>query len=415
MMLKIWAIFLFIGGPAAAETKFVPIANVSLLGGQSFFEKKHTSFDGNFALQFVPAVGFSDKSKLVPSLTSNYRAVFSVEELAGGGFLVQKIWENLGIVKWVYQMGEESPYFIKPKVSGKLAYYNETKGESIGTGLFDYQKFSGGIEFERKGSQFISQRLDLTYCDVRFPNYKALASQQYGTEIKSGSKVLDFNTADATYSFDWAMDKKTLTMAAFLGSWRNYPDQYIVKEAGTYDTRLRRDVYLLGSLGIYHGFGEFSLFGLGIEPVLSVAGSYASLDSDQNSYDAAKTFFSGGYYDYVETGVSPSLALLIGKTQRLGLGYTGQWRDYRNRLVQDKDGNYHDGTSSRPKETIRTIAHNLSLGYSWKFLERPWGSLSLTAQGTMRRSKSNMLYEVAYRYNYDSSYYFAGLTWDFAE
>lgn len=49
------------------------------------------------------------------------------------------------------------------------------------------------------------------------------------------------------------------------------------------------------------------------------------------------------------------------------------------------------------------------------FPEMSWGRLSATAQGTLRQASSNMLYELTYRYNYDSAYYFAGVSWEFAK
>ncbi|MBI2071282.1 MAG: hypothetical protein HYT79_11870 [Elusimicrobia bacterium] len=407
-------LFLFIARPLPAQIKYIPVAEAKLLGGQSFFEQKDTSVDGNFSFRFTPSIAFSDKSTLIPTLSSDYRTIFTVEELAGGGFLIQKIWENLATVKWVRQLGE-GPYSIKPKASGKLAYYNEAKGETFGTGLFDYEKFSGGVELERKGQRLLSQRLELAYYTVRFPNYQALSSQQFGAEIKSGTRVLDFDAMDASYSLDVAVAEKTIAYGAFLISARPYPDQFIVKDTGLFETTKRKDAYWLAAAGCHQGLGEYDWGGVALKPIASLAASYSMLDSNQNSYDAVKTFFINNYYDYDELALSPSMTFLFDKNQRLNLGYTGIVRRYDTRLVQDKDGNYHDGTSGRPNEIIAATTHNVNLGYTYMFPEMSWGRLSATAQGTLRQASSNMLYELTYRYNYDSAYYFAGVSWEFAK
>lgn len=396
----------------SAQTKLVPIVNAQFLGGQSFFRSKNTAVTGNAAFQATPSVVFSEKSKLIPTLSSSYRGILTVEELAGGGFLIQEIWDSFLTVKWARQLGE-SAWSIKPKASGRLSFNNESKGENFGSGLFDYEKASGGFEVERKGEKLTSQIFEAAYYDVRFPNYKALTSKQFGSEIKSGTKVLDFNALDGAYSFEWAMSQKTLSSLMLLGSFRNYPDQFIVNKTGVFETTKRKDTYLAGTASLRGVVGE-NLFDWRVRTIGGLAVSHARLGSNQNSFDATRTVFIDGYYDYRETSVSPSLSFLLNENQRLGFSWTPARRKYPTRYAQDETGNHYNGVSGRIAEIINLRTQTYAASYVWQFKETPWGKLSLIAQGAVRNARSNMRYEVAYRYNYNSANYFTGLSWEFS-
>ncbi|MBI4368612.1 MAG: hypothetical protein HY547_00110 [Elusimicrobia bacterium] len=398
--------------PLAAEKQWLYLANAQALGGQGFYEGQNSSFDGNFSLQVAPSLILDNNNTIVNSFTSSYRGVRTVEELAGGGFLIQETWENLLTGKWVKKF-DSSPWIVKPKLSAKLQFNNESKSENFGDGLFDYHKFSASTEFERKGERWISQRLELAAYSVIFPNYEALSS--FESEIQSGVDVLNFYSYDASYAFDYALGKRTLATIGVLTSWRPYPDQYIVTNSGTYAADKRHDLYGLLRGALYRGVGEYRIMETPIKVIAGIYGAYALLDSDQNSFDASQTIYTEGHYDYKEAALGPSVDFMIGAMQKFSLTYSAIWRNYDTRLVRDLNGVFHNGANDNPYETVNTRTQGINISYSWLFTEKAWGKLSLLAKAAILWSRSNMAYEATYTYNYDSAGYLIGLGWELPE
>lgn len=78
--------------PLGRAAEWAPYLSLDVYGGQSFFSGDNESpvTGPNGALLFVPAVSFSERFTLMPSVSARYQAVRDVQELAGGGFLTQE-------------------------------------------------------------------------------------------------------------------------------------------------------------------------------------------------------------------------------------------------------------------------------------------------------------------------------------
>jgi hypothetical protein len=385
---------------SASGAQWAPYLSLEAYGGQSFFsgadESPVDGFNGNFV--FVPGMRFGDKLSVLPGLAAGYRQTRDVVELAGGGFLTQEQQTRSGSLKGIY--------VLTPGWKGKLytsyrqELVKETDDEAWGDGLFDYNKFAVGAELEREGARWKSLRLGLDHYTVKFPNFQSLASKQFGTEINAGGDVLDFRAFDVSLGVDRALGEKSLLSGYLLGSSRDFDDQRIVKRDGTYSSAIRQDTLVFLSLGYRRSLPAFSLLRLNVESLAGLDLSYARLDSDQNNYDASRTKFNENYYDYGEIGIGPRINFRFREKLGLGMAYMFSRRDYADRPVQNTDGTYTSETISNDVTTFR-----------WSLSYPIVKGLAAQAQGAFQNSDSNMNYETVYRYNYSSSHYFFGLTY----
>lgn len=389
------------GRPAAlrAEVEFQPVARLTLLGGQFFFEGEQTSFSGNGDWLVAPAVKFNDSWSLIPTVNGKYRRVREVQELVGGGFLTRETLENTAIVKGIYNAGER--WKLKAKTTYKNQLLVESEDEKLGKGLYDNNKYSVGFEAERAGSRLKSLRFGVEPYAVRYLRYASLASgSQFGSEINSGANTLDFNAYDASVSADFALFEGTLLSAANLASYRPFTEQKRVTTSGLYTAEDRVDIYNQTSVGIYQVLPNW--LGENFQLMAGIETSYSFLDSNQHNYDASRTKFNEHYYDYYEYHAAPRLAARLFKKLDLGLSYDFGQRQYNQRPTQSSDGTYQS-------DKLRMNTHSLSYSAKYPLLL----GISVVAQGVYRQSTSNMAYERTYRYNYIAQHYFAGLSWEY--
>lgn len=380
------------------EVSLVPLVKIQALGGQNYFEGKFGSFGGNASGIFSPGLRFGNRLTLLPAYTSAYRATREIQELVGGGFLTQQLWNHLFTLKPIVKIGSLR---IKPKGSYKIEWIRETTEEKWGGGLFDFRKAAGGLEVEKEGSRFKSIRGGAEFYAIRFPNYKALTSRQFGEEIKSGTRVLDFNAIDGTAAIDVMLFPKSILSFQALTSFRFFPDQFIVTRSGAYSADLRQDFFLYGLLAWRQALPAFSKWRMATTVGLDFA--FHHLSSSQNSYDATRRFFTPKYYDYNEPRFTPRVSFLFADKIGFSLSHEWSWRSYRDRILQDAQGEF-SATAKRIDVRSRTLGFTLS----YKILK----SLSVVGQGSYRISKSNMAFEKVFRYNYSSFIYLMGLAWE---
>jgi len=381
-----------------ADGTWTPYLSADVYGGISKFGKDKV--DGpSGSLVFIPAVRLGDAFFLLPSVTAGYRQARDVQELAGGGFLTQEQVSYSGSLKGVYVF---SPGW-KAKLHGfyKEEWIQETKDEKWGKGLFDHRKLGGGAEVERTGPRWKSVWLGTDYYITEFPNFESLSSQEgLGAEIKAGTHVLDFDSLDALAGGEVSLGEKAVFSGRVVISHRFFNDQKIVKKDGTYSSDDRRDLYAYNSWAYRYQLPPVTIFAVEVETLVGVDLVLTALDSNQNNYDVLRLKFNENYYDYGNVGGGPRMTFRFSEKLSLGLEYTLSGRSYKDRPGQDVSGLYKTKTISSQTQTFR-----FSLGYPL------WRGLGVKALGAFQNARSNMDYETVYRYNYDSSSYFLGLTY----
>lgn len=376
-----------------------PVWDLRFMGGQHFFEGTASSLGGNIDFTYTPVMALKPKWTLYPTYMGSYQGTRDVQELAGGGTLFQDSMGHAVLIKSVHQAGES--WKIKPSLGARYNLLRETKDEDWGDGLFDYQKFSGGLEGEWSRSKETGGRLAYDYYQLTFPNYQSLESASDPTLARelAGENVLDSANHMVTLGFWLPLPSEGRLETSFVFNKRGYDDQPLVRPDGGLEGTERQDTAMtLGAQMSYPlTFGD-RLRGAG-ELGLSVG----TQDSNQNHYDARKAVFIPDYYNHTQFSVAPRFTAAFGERPwilSLGAGY--ERRAYADRPVQDGEGNYLS-----EKLNMSVINTQISVAYPVS------KNMRLRFQTSWAWSDSNMQYEKVFRYNYKIANYMMGFSYEY--
>lgn len=382
---------------SAAEVR--TMGDVSVLVGQYFFNTSQSNLAGNIAATVVPVVKYSERFTLIPMYRGQYRGTKEASDLFGGDTLFQDAQSHTLSLKAVYALAPS----LKAKLEGgyRAEFLRETRDETWGNGLFDYTKSNGGgeIEFAYARGQKIRAGVDLY--SIVFTNYATLESSAaaggLGREL-AGKNTLDTNNTTVAVTQENTFAGFSMTVAAALTN-RSYPAQTTVLDSGELSSHKRSDTLAVGSMEVARPWRVSR----GTRLVLGVNVQGAMVDSNQNHYDARTYFYLPDYYDYTTAAAGVDVSMLFGpKPWGVTVGTTMSRQDYAERLVQDRDGNYGD-EKIKTDETAytATITYPLSDGFK----------LRLT--GSYIEARSNMKYEKTFAYNYHTSNYLMGFSYEF--
>lgn len=383
---------------AVSAASLVQMGDFRLYGGQYFYNTSPSGLSGNISFTYVPAVKFSDKFTLVPTYLGSYRGTEEVTDLIGGGLRFNDQQYHFISVKGVYSATKELK--LKMGTSYRLEYLRETRDEAWGKGLFDYNKLNFGVEGEYNFSRNTFARLGADQYAIAFPNYSSLESQQtadLGREL-AGKNVLDTANTMLSARFGTALNGVRGELG-YSSTARNYPDQTLVQADGSLASDKRKDAYTSASLGLTYSFRISE--GLALVPALDVQS--INNDSNQAHYDATKFVYTADYYDYSYTLITPAVNFVFGeKAWALTVSAGMNRQDYKERLVQDANGNY-----TADKIFVNEKVYGLGVVYP---VAR---NLKLRLVSNYIDSTSNMKYEKTYSYNYTTMNYLMGFNIEF--
>jgi hypothetical protein len=405
---KLIAALLLLAPVYSAAGGFDFSGKLDLFGGQYFFENQSGAVNGYGVFDAQLARSYSSSAGLIVSARSVYTGFKQVNELSGGGTLFQQSMDNALGVKWLQRY--EGGYSLKPRLGVKNQLFRETKDEKWGKGLYDFNRYEGGLTLEHKTRWGLSTpwiwQLSWDAYYTRYTRFKSLASQ-YGQELAApnpGSRVLD--TLTNQFSYDTELDLPGFMKADLLASVAliGYQDQRVINSEGRYLSSKRSDSYAALNLGISKRYNDIAVLGQ-VRPVLGVNVGLANLISNQNHLDTDPKHlkFIGSFYDYSEVRMAPTAQFTFiscGLVTRLS--YEFALRSYSERLAQKSDGTYTSGRLAQYSNSF-----NVEASYP------VYRNLDAKLQGTWSASRSNNRYEQVYRYNYNSSAYFAGFEWRF--
>jgi hypothetical protein len=382
-----------------------PVYSLSLLGGQYFFGGERGHLAGNFSAPAAPGMKFNDEWEFFPSVSGSYQGTKQVIDLVGAGTVFQEQMDYRVGLKPVYSPGG-GPWRVKPSYGFRTQLLKETKEETWTGGLFDYRRHDFGLEGEFVYQDPFSVRASFDYAMTNFPNYSSLESkaafdfqgQSLARELV-GDKVLDSDALlfGLAASAPW---RAAVFEFGYTFLSQDFPNQHVVDLTGGLTSPLRSDSAHLFSAGVkapiplsFPGkmIGSFGL-------------AYTLSSSNQNNYDALRTQFQEGYYDFSEFRLSPGARYMAGNPDRpvtFGLGFDVWLRDYPNRRVQDSAGTYQADTLSQTNWMVsasvsRPIAPRMRLLFDFSY-----GAAS-----------SNMGYESLYKYSYTAMNYLFGVSYD---
>ncbi len=399
--------------PAAAAPrqpgKLELMGKLDIFGGQYFFENQAGAFNGYGVLDLQLAKSYSASSGFYVSAKSVYTGFKQVNELSGGGTLFQQSLDNSIGAKWIRRY--EGGFSLKPRVGVKSQLFRETKDEKWGEGLYDLTRYEAGLTLERKTRWGLSTpwiyQLSWDAYYTRYARFKSLASEYGGGELNPpdpGSRVLDTLTNQFSYDSEFDLPGFLKADLFFALSMVGYQDQKVINSEGRYLQSERSDSYQTLSLSLSKRYNDINALGQ-VRPVLGMSLGLANLISNQNHLDTdlAHLKFIRSFYDYSEARLSPSAQFTFIDTGLiLRLNYEFALRSYSDRLAQESDGSYTPQKLSQYSNSF-----NVETVYP------VYRSIDLKLQCNWAASRSNNRYERTYRYNYNSSMYFAGMEWRF--
>lgn len=401
----------FLSSGLLAEIRITPVVNISLTGGQYFLKTEATSFGGNFNLFFTPVINFTPRTALLPMFSLTYRGTKDVQELVGGGTLTQE-YIDIGPITLKFIHRFSNTFKLKPRISYKIKYLKETKDETWQKGLFDYRRATAGIELEKMfvGEEISTNlRLGYDFYSMRYPNYSSLIFQeQFKVSLdtttykelstNAGVNVLDYNTHQLYTEIIRPLSEVVTGKISYNIVLKNFVDQRIVNETGQFTTDLRSDISHLLFLGISLKTYRAAIY---LNNTLQYYGS------NQNSYDAGRTYFIPKFYNFFQNTLSSTIHFYLGRVQpyiKFSLYFDLSYRQYSDRLTQNERGEY---LQEKISQNINSVGLNFT--YPISLLQ----GLSVKFNTNYRVSNSNMKFEKYYKYNYYVANYFVGLEWKY--
>lgn len=376
---------------------------LELVGGQYLFAGERGNFSGNVSGYVAGTFSAGERWTFLPSLSSRYQGTKQVLDLVGAGSLFQQQMDHRLAVKAV-RREPGSKWALKGLAAYKAQFLKETRDEEWLKGLFDYRMLDVGAEIEYVYAEPHSVRFSVDHVRTDFPNYTSLESQitldfqgrPLAREL-AGDSVLDTRaylfTAQASFPLrgGWS-GENSLSF-----SWQAYPQQRVVEGSGLLSADDRRDFLTRWRVGARGAYAP--RIGLRLEPGLSFG--IDNTASNQNSYDALRTEYLPGYYNFVEYRLSPSLTARLGDSRLpavAALSGSAAFRRHAHRKTQNASGTYRE-------ERLRQASWLVSASFSYPV--SPFLSLVMNIQHG--RTTSNQDFEQFYSYNYTATNYLAGL------
>ncbi len=389
---------LFAAVPPLWAAEVTTVANLSLSEGQNFFDGSAGSLAGSADVLVTPVVKFSDRWSLFPTYHGYYLGNQHIQSFAGGGTLFNESTGQSVLLKSVTRLGN---WKLKPSVGVGFEWLKETENEDWGQGLFDYRRFSGGLESEYQPSDRWGGRLAYDYYKMEFPNYTSLESAQDPTFSRelAGERVLDSQNHMGTLEIWAVLPGSVRAEAGALLTGRLYDDQPVVDSQGQLEPLDRRDTLLTTEAGLARVF--HSLFDTKLR--VSLDGRWNRQSSNQNHYDADKSVFQENYYGYKEWMWIPAVSVVSESGAWITrLSGSFERRDYDDRKEQDGQGNDESDLL-----WVKTTIGNLSI--TRKVTERA----SLVINGSVGRSRSNTDYEDVFQYTYRMASWGLGFNYEY--
>ncbi|MBA3065729.1 hypothetical protein KJ633_05635 [bacterium] len=382
---------------ALYAAEIVPVGEINLSGGASFYEGESSASGGNFNIAAVPAVKFSENVVLLPGYYGNYRGSKSVYELIGGGTLYQDSMSHNFTLRLINKLSPDHKF--KLKTGYVFNYFRETTDEDWGEGLFDFEKFTVGAESEVKNfmgmDKFISS---FDIMKVQFPEYESLASALYGTEVFPGGRILDFNGLNVYFRGLKKLNAKSIVDVNLNFMLKDFPDQNVIDSLGDYTLTKRADRTSALDMVYSRILGSFSAG-------LSLSGSVNR--SNQDHYDADEYKFVDKYYDYNSYSVGPVVS--FGNNFQISCAYKYGIKNYEGRLVQQNTPLVPSTHGDYTNQKVKNKTHFVSLGSSYKLSKHLKAKLS----ANYFAQDSNQDYEAVYQYSYDTYNFDAGVVYEF--
>ncbi len=399
----VFSFFFFIS--AEAKIEIVPLLDLKVGGGNSYFEEESSSFGGNFSLDLVPAIRFGRTTTLLPRYSAYYSGYRLAMEIEDEESLYQQSFDHTLSLKLIQEIFPD--FKFRAECGQDTELLKESKDESWGDGLYDYDSPYTNFELEKKfpignGSSFLLGG-GMRFYNITYPNYQSLASE-IGLELM-GKNVLDNKSADVFINGEIFWNSKYFTHWKFTHTRSDYDDQKIITSSAEYSDEKRNDRINNFAIGLnfnpdrkyYLGFEEDGYYKIysGIDLV------FKKKTSNQNHFDTEFLMFIPHFYSYNQVKLIPSVTFkFIPGNTNITLGCNFSYKNYPDRLAQNALGQYTD-------DELRSQSNSIMLNLSSPINERIYMDLGCS----YKKTSSNMKYETFYQYNYSTADYSMGISY----
>jgi hypothetical protein len=401
------------GLSSAQALEVIPVFNATLMGGQYIFRGDRSDLGLNASVLAAPVLRKSEQWSYVPIYAGDYQGTKGVNDTVAAGTLFQQEMDHRVSLTAIDSV-PGTTWKLKPSVSYKREFLEETKDETWGHGLFDYEKIGLGAEAENVYKDPFSYRIGVDFYRIRFPNFQSLESTT-GTDPlgnplhreNAGTDVLDtYNyqlsaSGAVPYPFD---DPKVSFQGGYSVLYQDYHNEPLVDSRGQLESATRQDYLQTWTASV--GYPKaVTLYGQDCRVDSSFGLNLALNLSNQNTFDATQTAFIANTYSYVDVGAVPGATVSWGDKKRPA-SVSGNFRFdrtiYFGRQAQDGDGLY---TGAR----LVQDHYGFGLDYRYPIAEQFY----LKALANVLFVRSNHHFETTYSYNYTTENYLLGFTYEY--
>lgn len=397
----------------ASGAEYAPVFNATLLGGQYFYQGSNSNVAGNASVVAGAMIKANERWSLLPTYAGNYQGTKGVTDAVPAGSLFQQEMDHRASLTGIYSVAG-TKWRLKPSASYKYEFLKQTRDETWGHGLFDFEKIAVGFEAENVYKEPFSYRLGLDVYRIRFPDYQSLESQAPTDPLGNPLNRAGFNrnvldtyntqlTAAGTMPYP-ASEPVLALQGSYSLLYQRFSDQNVIDARDQIGGAGRADYWQ--SVGGSAGYPRpVRLFDTDCRLDSKLSASFAYNLSNQNYFDAKTTQFFADAYSYYSFGMGPSLSLAWGEAKHptaVSASFSYTRFQYVARQAQDGNGTY---TGSR-------LGQNLyQAGLSGVYPIAP--GFSLRAQVNLLWARSNNQFEQSYAYNYRTANYLMGFTYEY--
>ncbi|MDD5067643.1 MAG: hypothetical protein PHF84_11420, partial [bacterium] len=253
-----------------------------------------------------------------------------------------------------------------------------------GEGLYDYNKYEGGVETAYAGWGF-PVSVSAKYQMFRYPNYSDLLTLYLTGFTKEEPKEDYKNILGSVGLQDLKLFSSMFLFLEYSINYSFYDTKKIIQADG-YSGSVKQKV-------VNHFIQFLPQYKLD-KVLFSLSFTYEMNDSNQNyifGYDAQSIVWLSNYYDYSTVNLKPYITFFFRNDQYMSLVFSYFDKKYSDRPAQDKEGAFLNSD-------LGIQSFSTGLVYSVRLSKY----FTLSPSYLFAHSTSNNKYQKAVSYNYDA-------------
>ncbi len=375
------------------KSPFFYTAEAELLGGYSQVEGHNGEFSSIDSWLLSPNWKISDDLYWINVYNGSYNKSAQVVAQDDGNRQTQETQTHS--IATSFKKFIHDKWSLRPLFFADWVLINETKDESFGDGLYDYDQIGGGLESAwetyKSDTREDNLRLGFRYLRREYPNYQSLLSLfNPNGSVETNEKDLDgykINLShDSKSKSDWSWGLEGIFF------YKDYTDKKTINTNGIRTSDTRED--------FVEGVNTYISRSIHTNWLLRVDGQFQATQSNLDFYDTHNTAgfadddFVKDYFDNFSFIVKPSLTYYQnwGEDKRFSAtaDYSLNALHYTGRKTQNTAGRYQ---SEDQQDYVHTFTGKVNVPVTPHIAWVSFGSYTI--------GDSNQDFEAFYLYNYD--------------